>query len=56
MSMHDSQLQEIVEAGWDERDELKPGRFDPALREALDELLARLERGELRVAEPTDSG
>ena len=56
MSMDDSQLQEIVEAGWDERDELKPGRFDPALRDALDEVLARLERGELRVAEPADSG
>src|SRR6056297_3374535 len=56
MSMHDSQLKEVVETGWNERDELKPGRFDPALREALDEVLARLERGELRVAEPTDSG
>ena len=56
MSMHDSQLREVVEAGWDERDELKPGRFDPELREALDEVLARLERGELRVAEPGDSG
>ena len=56
MSMHDNQLREVVEAGWDERDELRPGRFDPALREALDEVLARLERGELRVAEPGDSG
>jgi len=55
MSMQDSQLQEIVEAGWDEREDLKPGRFDPELREALDEVLARLERGDLRVAQPVES-
>lgn len=56
MRMDNEQLQSIVEAGWAERDELKPGVCDPELREAVDEILARLERGHLRVAEPGESG
>ncbi|MEX0914639.1 MAG: 2,3,4,5-tetrahydropyridine-2,6-dicarboxylate N-succinyltransferase, partial [Wenzhouxiangellaceae bacterium] len=56
MSMTNEQLQSVVEAGWDERDELKPGVCDPELREAVDEILTRLEEGRLRVAEPGGSG
>jgi len=56
MSMDDKQLQSMVEAGWAERDELRPGVFDPALREAIDEVLTRLEGGRLRVAEPEHPG
>jgi len=55
MSMDNEQLQSVVEAGWAERDELKPGVCDPALREAVDEVLTRLEEGRLRVAEPADA-
>lgn len=56
MSMTNEQLQRIIENGWNERDTLAPGRHDPQLREAVDETLARLEDGSLRVAEPTGSG
>ena len=56
MSMDNEQLQSVIEAGWAERTELRPGVFDPSLREAIDEVLTRLEEGRLRVAEPGDSG
>ena len=56
MSMDNQQLQSIVEAGWAERDELRPGVCDPELREAVDEVLTRLEEGRLRVAGPGDGG
>ena len=42
MSMSNERLQEIIEAAWAEREALAAGRCDPALREAVDEVLARL--------------
>ena len=56
MSMQTEQLREQVEHGWEQRGTLAPGRCDPALREALDEVLHRLEEGSLRVAEPGEAG
>jgi len=50
MSMSNERLQQIIEAAWAEREALAAGRCDPALREAVDEVLARLEEGSLRVA------
>ena len=56
MGMDNEQLRSIVEAGWGEREALRPGVFDPSLREAIDKVLTRLEEGRLRVAEPGDAG
>jgi len=56
VSMDNEHLRSVVEAGWAERDGLSPGVCDPSLREAIDEVLARLEAGRLRVAEAGDSG
>jgi 2,3,4,5-tetrahydropyridine-2-carboxylate N-succinyltransferase len=42
---------EIIEAAWENRAGLSPSSADAKLREAVDAALARLDRGELRVAE-----
>ncbi|MDT8438959.1 MAG: 2,3,4,5-tetrahydropyridine-2,6-dicarboxylate N-succinyltransferase [Wenzhouxiangellaceae bacterium] len=47
------QLQSAIEQAWSQRDQLAPGRATTELREAIDEVLSGLERGDLRVAEPT---
>ena len=44
-------LQELIEAAWERRADLSPATADPRLREAVDTALAKLDRGELRVAE-----
>ncbi|HJR70062.1 MAG TPA: 2,3,4,5-tetrahydropyridine-2,6-dicarboxylate N-succinyltransferase [Gammaproteobacteria bacterium] len=49
-----STLSEIVERGWERRSELKPDRPEPELRAAVEECLAGLDAGKLRVAEPRD--
>ena len=46
------QLRERIEAAWEDRDRLA----DPPTRAAIDEVLAGLDRGELRVAEPDGAG
>ncbi len=51
-----SELSEVIEAGWEQRARLSPRDCDPALREAVEQSLARLDTGELRVAEPADGG
>jgi len=56
MSMTSDQLRETVESAWEERQNLAPGRYDPLLREAVDEVLTRMEEGALRVAEPGADG
>jgi len=56
MSMTPDALREIVERNWEQRSALAPGRCEPELREAVDEVLARLEDGVLRVAEPGAEG
>ena len=49
-----STLNEIVEHGWERRNELKPDHPEPELRAAVEECLAGLDAGKLRVAEPRD--
>jgi len=49
-----STLQRIIEAGWERRTELAPARVDTELRDAVEQCLAGLEAGTLRVAEPRD--
>ncbi|MFN2333205.1 MAG: 2,3,4,5-tetrahydropyridine-2,6-dicarboxylate N-succinyltransferase [Wenzhouxiangellaceae bacterium] len=50
------QLQHVIERGWNERQSLRPELAEPELREAINEVLACLEEGSLRVAEPSDDG
>ena len=49
-----STLNEIIEHGWERRSELSPTRADPELRAAVEECLAGLDAGKLRVAEQRD--
>jgi 2,3,4,5-tetrahydropyridine-2-carboxylate N-succinyltransferase len=49
-----SKLSEVIERGWQHRSELKPDRPEPELRAAVEECLAGLDAGKLRVAEPRD--
>ena len=49
-------LKDIVERAWDRRAELGPGRAEPDLRQAVDECIAGLDEGTLRVAERHDEG
>jgi 2,3,4,5-tetrahydropyridine-2,6-dicarboxylate N-succinyltransferase len=49
-----AELSTIIEAGWGRRTELSPHACDPELREAVEQCIARLDTGELRVAEPRD--
>jgi 2,3,4,5-tetrahydropyridine-2-carboxylate N-succinyltransferase len=50
------QLREIIEAAFEQRASLSAGRTSIELDAALEECLERLDRGELRVAEPRDGG
>jgi 2,3,4,5-tetrahydropyridine-2-carboxylate N-succinyltransferase len=47
-------LQSAIDAAWEARANLSPAAADPALRAAVETVLARLDRGELRVAEKRD--
>ncbi|HET7130782.1 MAG TPA: 2,3,4,5-tetrahydropyridine-2,6-dicarboxylate N-succinyltransferase [Gammaproteobacteria bacterium] len=47
-------LKQIIERAWDRRAELGPGRADPGLTQAVDECIAGLDAGTLRVAERRD--
>ena len=49
-------LRTIIERAWEARSKISPRSFDPELRDALAVSLDLLDQGELRVAEPTDSG
>ena len=51
-----ARLREIIEAAFDERAALDPRPLPRVLDEALEECLERLDRGELRVAEPGAGG
>jgi 2,3,4,5-tetrahydropyridine-2-carboxylate N-succinyltransferase len=44
-------LQDVIDAAWERRAELSPAAADPRLRETVDTVLGKLDRGELRVAE-----
>jgi 2,3,4,5-tetrahydropyridine-2-carboxylate N-succinyltransferase len=49
-----STLQDVIEQAWERRADLSPTRADAELRAAVDECLAGLDSGSLRVAEPRD--
>ena len=51
-----NELQSIIEAAWDARAEISPSSGHARLREAVQETLAGLDAGRLRVAEKTESG
>jgi 2,3,4,5-tetrahydropyridine-2-carboxylate N-succinyltransferase len=51
-----STLQNVIERAWERRAELSPARPEPELRAAVEECLAGLDSGKLRVAEPRDGG
>jgi len=44
-------LQQLIDQAWENRAQLSPASAEPQLREAVDAVIARLDRGELRVAE-----
>ena len=45
-----SDLQQTIDAAWDRRSELSPSNTPPDVRDAVDHVIAALDRGELRVA------
>jgi 2,3,4,5-tetrahydropyridine-2-carboxylate N-succinyltransferase len=48
----DTALEALIEAAWEVRDGIAPGRADPELAEAVETCLDGLETGRFRVAEP----
>ena len=46
----------IIERAWERRTELGPGRADPDVRTAVEECIAALDEGTLRVADKRDDG
>lgn len=49
-------IQQTIEAAWENRGNLSPGTADEATKSAVDEAIAGLDDGSLRVAEPADDG
>jgi 2,3,4,5-tetrahydropyridine-2-carboxylate N-succinyltransferase len=49
-----STLQNVIERAWERRAELSPSRADAEVRDAVEQCIAALDSGELRVAEPVD--
>ena len=49
-----STLSEVIERAWEQRTELAPNRADPELRDAVEQCIAGLDAGTLRVAEQKD--
>jgi 2,3,4,5-tetrahydropyridine-2-carboxylate N-succinyltransferase len=49
-------LDKLIDSAWEKRSELSPANADSKLRAAIEECIAGLDAGDLRVAEPTDSG
>jgi 2,3,4,5-tetrahydropyridine-2-carboxylate N-succinyltransferase len=47
-------LQQIIDAAFDNRDGVRPDSVDPEVRDAVFEAIELLDRGEARVAEPRD--
>jgi 2,3,4,5-tetrahydropyridine-2-carboxylate N-succinyltransferase len=46
-------MKDVIEKAWEERTSLNPGNAPRALRQAVDEVIAGLDAGKLRVAEKT---
>ena len=51
-----TQLSEVIDRAWDRRNELAPGRVEPEIKEAVEECIAGLDSGTLRVAVKQDGG
>jgi 2,3,4,5-tetrahydropyridine-2,6-dicarboxylate N-succinyltransferase len=51
-----STLQNVIERAWERRTELSPANADAELRDAVEQCLAGLDAGTLRVAEQRDGG
>src|SRR5215510_6476238 len=49
-----STLQDVIEAAWETRATLSPSSTNASVRDAVDAVLTKLDRGELRVAEKID--
>jgi 2,3,4,5-tetrahydropyridine-2-carboxylate N-succinyltransferase len=49
-----STLKDVIERAWERRTELSPGKADAELRDAVEQCLAGLDAGTLRVAEQRD--
>jgi 2,3,4,5-tetrahydropyridine-2-carboxylate N-succinyltransferase len=47
-------LQHLIDQAWENRANLSPASADPKVRDAVEAVIARLDRGELRVAEKID--
>jgi 2,3,4,5-tetrahydropyridine-2-carboxylate N-succinyltransferase len=47
-------LQSVIDAAWENRANLSPSAADAAIRDAVETVLARLDKGELRVSEKRD--
>jgi len=47
-------LQSLIDQAWENRAQISPTTADRTVREAVEEVLAKLDRGELRVAEKID--
>ena len=45
------QLQSLIDLAWDGRANLTPTNADPAIRQAVEEVISALNAGRLRVAE-----
>lgn len=54
--MSQSEWQSTIESAWAERDALSPDSHPDSLRNTIDQCLASLESGHLRVAEPKPAG
>ena len=51
-----SDLERVISEAYERRAEFRPGRIEDEVRHAVEETLSRLDRGEVRVAEPSGSG
>ncbi len=49
-------LENVIAEAFERRGEIGPDRVDADLRRAVEETMTRLDRGEIRVAEPSESG
>jgi 2,3,4,5-tetrahydropyridine-2-carboxylate N-succinyltransferase len=54
--MTDKELQQTISNAFENRSELTPDHCDSAIRDAVDAVIARLDQGTLRVAEPSADG
>jgi len=50
------QLEKIIDQAWENRAQISPQNPDPEIKSAVERVLARLDKGELRVAEKSSGG